>query len=491
MVCDSKTQIQKYYRLVKAYLSQLRLSRLKTVSKQKHKAMTIGYIAAIFSAFILSFVNHHDVNASITKSDTLNYMMLEHALNDDGIASVYPADSIENVKSLFDMVNKKFSRHIEKDIEVQRGDSLISIFTRIGFNSDDANDLYAIVRPYYKPSMLKAGQKATVAMLIDSENARFISMESFILPQSTTERLIIEKDENGKYTARKETDELVDEINSVTGTVNGALSISMRNAGVSGKIIANFSNIFSKVVNFRKDIHKGDTFKLIYEQQINPQGEVVRTGNILYAALKMKNNKIERYRFKDNNGNVDYYNEKGLAMQRSLLRKPLAFQAARISSPFGKRYHPILRQHRFHWGVDYAAPRGTPIYAAGEGIVESAKYNGGYGNYIKIRHNSEYSTAYGHISSFAKGIRSGVRVKQGQVIAYVGSTGRSTGNHLHFEIVQNGRRINPLTAKAAAGADLTGRNLQNFKNQIAHLKKTYKTFFASDKPTSNNKVAKN
>lgn len=491
MVCDNRTQIQRYYRLVKAYLSQLRFSQLKKVSQQKHKAMTIGYVSAIFLAFLLSLINHNSVNASITKSDTINYMMLEHALNDDGVASVYPSDSIENVKSLFDMVNKKFSRHVEKEIEVKRGDSLISVFTRIGFTTEEANNLYAVVKPYYKPALLKAGQKATVALLIDSEDAHFISMESFVLPESATSRLIIEKDENGLYTARKETDELVDEVNSVTGTINGALSVSMRNAGVSGKIIANFSNIFSQVVNFRKDIHKGDTFKLIYEQQINPQGQVVHTGNILYAALKMKNNKIERYRFKDNNGNVDYYNEKGLAMQRALMRKPLAFQGARISSPFGKRYHPILHQYRVHWGVDYAAPRGTPIYAAGEGIVQAARYNGSYGNYVKIRHNSEYSTAYGHINSFAKGIRPGVRVKQGQVIAYVGSTGRSTGNHLHFEILQNGRRINPLTAKAAAGADLTGRNLQNFKNQVAHLKKNYRVFFASDKPTSNNKVAKN
>ena len=134
-------------------------------------------------------------------------------------------------------------------------------------------------------------------------------------------------------------------------------------------------------------------------------------------------------------------------------RKPLAFQGDRISSPFGRRYHPILRQYKTHWGVDYAAPKGTPIYAAGEGIVEMAKYYGSYGNYVKIRHNSEYSTAYGHIISFARGIRSGVGVKEWQVIAYVGSTGRSTGNQLHYEIIQNGRRINPLTAKAAAGAE--------------------------------------
>ena len=180
-------------------------------------------------------------------------------------------------------------------------------------------------------------------------------------------------------------------------------------------------------------------------------------------------------------------NEKGLAMKRTLHRKPLAFQNARISSPFGKRRHPILKRIIIHWGVDYAAPKGTAIYAGGDGVVQVAKYNGGYGNYIKIRHNSEYSTAYGHMQRFAKGIRPGVRVKQGQVIGYVGSTGRSTGPHLHYEIVQNGRRVNPLKIKAAAGENLKGNNLKKFKTQVAEIKKAYNTMFAQN---SSAKVAK-
>ena len=490
MVCDSKTQILRYYRLLKAYLSQLQISRLKVTMKKKYKVMTIGYISFIFLAFVLSLINHHDVRASLTKYDTMHYMMLEHALYDGDSSSVYPEDSIENVKSIFDMVNKKFSQNVDKEFIVERGDTLISIFMRIGLDKDEANNLYSVAKPYYKASALKAGQKIYTSLLIDTEDSHLISMESFILPESSTSRLIIEKNDEGQYTARKETDELVDEIKSVSGTINGALSVSMKNNGVAGKIVANFSNILSRYVNFRKDIHKGDKFKLIYEQQINPQGQVVRTGDILYAALLLGRNKIELYRFKDGNGNVDYYNAKGLAMQRTLLRKPLAFQSARISSSFGRRYHPILRKYKTHWGVDYAAPKGTPIYAAGEGIVEVAKYYGSYGNYVKIRHNSTYSTAYGHINSFARGIRSGVKVKQGQIIAYVGSTGRSTGPHLHYEIIQSGRRINPVTAKAAAGGDLTGRNLQNFKNQIAKLQKTYKNFFADNGKSDKNKLAK-
>lgn len=148
----------------------------------------------------------------------------------------------------------------------------------------------------------------------------------------------------------------------------------------------------------------------------------------------------------------------------------MSFKQARISSPFGRRFHPILRSYRVHWGVDYAAPKGTLVYAAGDGVIQMAKYNGGYGNFIKIRHNSEYSTAYGHMWKFAKGMHPGVRVKQGQVIGYVGSTGRSTGPHLHYEVLQNGKRVNPLKIKAAAGETSAGRNWPASRKMWLHLR---------------------
>ena len=169
-------------------------------------------------------------------------------------------------------------------------------------------------------------------------------------------------------------------------------------------------------------------------------------------------------------------------MKKTLSRKPMSFQNARISSPFGKRRHPILRDIRIHWGVDYAAPAGSLVYAGGDGVIQVAKYNGGYGNYIKIRHNSEYSTAYGHMKAFAKGIRPGVRVKQGQVIGYVGSTGRSTGPHLHYEVIRNGRRVNPTTIKAAAGENLKGSSLKEFKTVVAGIKDSYQKMFAQEQP---------
>ena len=157
-------------------------------------------------------------------------------------------------------------------------------------------------------------------------------------------------------------------------------------------------------------------------------------------------------------------------MKKNLDRKPMEFKKARISSRFGRRYHPILKRYRGHDGVDYAAPAGTKIYASGDGVVAMAKWNGGYGKYIKIRHNAEYSTGYAHMRAFAKGIRPGVRVKQGQVIGYVGNTGLSTGPHLHFEVMRNGRKVNPLTVKAATGENLKGAKLAAFKKVVAKVK---------------------
>ena len=200
-----------------------------------------------------------------------------------------------------------------------------------------------------------------------------------------------------------------------------------------------------------------------------PVGKVVKNGDILYAELNLGRDKIALYRYEDLNGGVDYYNSKGIVLKRALDRKPMEFRSARISSRFGWRRHPILKRRILHSGVDYAAPKGTRIYASADGVVKRAQWAGGYGRYVVIRHNSEFSTGYAHMNGFAKGIRPGVRVKQGQVIGYVGSTGRSTGPHLHFEVIKNGKKVDPLKVKAATGTNLAGKDLQRFKAEVAKI----------------------
>ena len=476
---------QKLAGLLKIDIKRLRYIKLAVKRRDNHKVIALGYAAAITVAFILSLTNNNDVNASITPTDTINYIMLENALDrsmeDSAEPTLYPEKSLDNIKSLYNMVNVK-EKNVEKELTVSKGDTFISLISSLGLDYNQAHALYSKFKKIYDPASLRIGQKIIVSLTEDIQTHEMLSLDSIVIEPKSGQRYILERNDQNEYIAKAEKDELLEEINNASGTIQGSLSVSMRKQGVPGKIVAKFSNIFGQSVDFRRDVHSGDKFEVIYENHITPSGEVIKTGNILYAGLVLRKTRIELYRFADKNGNVDYYNEKGLAMKRTLHRKPLAFQRARISSPFGKRRHPILKRTIVHWGVDYAAPSGTAIYAGGDGVVQVAKYNGGYGNYIKIRHNSEYSTAYGHMKSFAKGIRPGVRVKQGQVIGYVGSTGRSTGPHLHYEVVQNGRRVNPLKIKAAAGENLAGNNLTKFKQQVAELKQTYKTMFAQNEP---------
>ncbi len=431
------------------------------------------------AAFVLSLAHNNRVEASIDNRDYFSYLMIEDSVsqNIDDTQNI-SEESASGIKAMFEMVDKLVKqRNVEKEVALQSGDTLISLLTRLGASREVANDIYYSLKEHYDPRDLKAGQKLKVNLAIDSQTEKLANINYLMIEPNAGERIITAL-KNGAFETYVEKDEFIDEINSISGEIDGNLSNVMNRKGVPMRVISNFINIFSYSVDFKRDLQKGDSFEIVYESQVTPDGTLVKSGNILYAGLVLRNQKIALYRFKDAKGNVDYYSAKGQALKKTLDCKPLAARNARISSPFGKRYHPILRKHKIHWGVDYAAPSGTPIYAGGDGVVQVAKYNGSYGYYIKIRHNSEFSTAYGHMSRFAKGIRPGVRVTQGQVIAYVGSTGRSTGPHLHYEVIQNGRRVNPRTIKAATGENLSGNNLAKFKKLVAKIDNDFGKAFA-------------
>ena len=355
-------------------------------------------------------------------------------------------------------------------IEIKKGDTLIKVLTDIGLEYQEADRLFNSIKKVFNPRDLRVGQVLDVETHTSDDGV--LQVKSLRSTIRTGEYLEVDLSEDSSYSSKVIKDELTEEMRLVEGTINGSLSSSMNSNGIPSRIVANFINIFSYSVDFRREVKKGDGYEVIYENYLTPDGQFVKSGNIVYAALKLGKKKFELYRFKNSAGNVDYYNEKGLAMKKTLSRRPMAYQSSRISSHFGRRRHPIYKDVRVHWGVDYPAPTGSAIYAAGDGVIEAAQYRSGYGKYIRIRHNSEYSTAYGHMSGYAKGIRSGVRVKQGQLIGYVGSTGRSTGPHLHYEIIRNGQRVNPLTVKATASENLSGKNLTNFKTAVAKVKDT-------------------
>ncbi|MGY9016440.1 MAG: peptidoglycan DD-metalloendopeptidase family protein, partial [Rhodospirillales bacterium] len=232
-------------------------------------------------------------------------------------------------------------------------------------------------------------------------------------------------------------------------------------AGLSASVLVDLIRVYSWDVDFQRGIHPGDGFEVMFEQLYEADSGTKVNGDIVYAALTLQGVRHPIYRHKAVKNGAEYFDEQGKSAKKALMRTPI--NGARLSSGFGRRKHPILGYTRMHRGLDFAAPRGTPIYAAGNGILEVAGRKGAYGNYIRIRHNGTYKTAYGHMKSLARGMRKGKRVRQGQVIGYVGTTGRSTGPHLHYEILQGGRQVNPRRLKMPSGRQLKSSELLRFK----------------------------
>ena len=231
--------------------------------------------------------------------------------------------------------------------------------------------------------------------------------------------------------------------------------------------MAQFANTYEYSVDFQRDIQPGDEFELFFEVARDHKGEIIKAGDLLYTSFSPRGKKTDYYLYKDSKDRENFYDAKGKTAKRKLRATPI--NGARLSSSFGRRKHPILGYRKMHTGVDFAAPRGTPILAAGSGTVERANRYGGYGNYIRIRHTDGYKTAYAHLKGFARGVKKGKYVKQDQVIGYVGTTGRSTGPHLHYEVIHHGKKINPRRLSQLSGKPLKKSEMPSFKTRRAEI----------------------
>jgi len=244
----------------------------------------------------------------------------------------------------------------------------------------------------------------------------------------------------------------------------GRISTSLYDSAIAAKlpmdVLMKLIQVFSFDVDFQREVQPGDAFAVFYDAYHDEMGEPVRTGQIAWVSMTLSGKTLEYALYKPNSGFADYYDRRGQSVKKTLMRTPI--NGARLSSGFGKRRHPVLGYTKVHRGVDFAAPRGVPIMAAGDGVIESIGRNGAYGKYVRIRHNSTYKTAYAHMSSFRRGLKRGVRVSQGSTIGYVGSTGRSTGPHLHYEVLKNGRQLNPMSVRLPAGDKLQGEARKAF-----------------------------
>ena len=243
--------------------------------------------------------------------------------------------------------------------------------------------------------------------------------------------------------------------------ITNSLYNSAVSLGIKPNIIIEFARLYGFQVDFQRDVWKDDSFQIIYEEFVNENDKVVDTGDIIFANLNLQNTDLQLYKYEYEKNKIDYFDETGKSIKKTLMKTPI--NGARLSSSYGKRKHPILGYTKMHTGTDFAAPKGTPIMASGDGKVTKAGWCGGGGNCVKIKHNSTYQTVYAHMSKFGRGIKRGVRVKQGQIIGYVGSTGMSTGPHLHYEVIENGKKVNSQKLKLPSGKVLRGNDRKKFE----------------------------
>jgi len=356
-----------------------------------------------------------------------------------------------------------------------RGDTLSGMLIKAGISAEDSDAAIIALRRHFNPGRLRQGQRVTINFQADgpslansgsSTSGTFTGLSLLPNPDS---RLIVARDAAGSFQATMKKRDLTRALARASNTITYSLSQAGSNVRVPNSVLAEVIRLYSWDVDFQRDIRKGDGFEVLYESFYDGDGELAHNGDVVYASLTLSGKRHAVYRYTAKNGETDYFDETGQSARKALMRTPI--DGARLSSGFGKRKHPVLGYTKMHKGLDFAAPRGTPIYAAGDGTIEYAGRNGGYGNYVRIRHNAEYSTAYAHMKKI--NTKKGRRVKQGQVIGYVGTTGRSTGPHLHYEILVNKRQVNPLRVKMPSGRKLKGDDLARFRTARTNIDLQY------------------
>ena len=364
----------------------------------------------------------------------------------------------------------------KKIIKVVAGDSLQKILLKEKISKEEVNKIYQKIKGIIDLKKIRQGQTITIVFRT-KQNKPSISRITFQVDELST-AYIYYRNKTDDYEVRLNQKNL-EKVNFLAkGVIVNSLFASAQKIDVDAEVIVEFARIFGFEIDFQRDIRKNDEFQIFYERFEDDEGENFKNGNILFAYLKNSGREIKLYRYKDSKNNIGYFTPDGKSIEKALMKTPI--NGARLSSGYGIRKHPILGYNKLHQGTDFAARRGTPVMASGSGTVERASWFGAYGKYVRIRHNSTYKTAYAHLSKFGRNIKAGRKVRQGQIIGYVGSTGRSTGPHLHYEVLVNNKRTNSQRLKLPSGKKLSKNEMENFNlekqriNQLAEISKTNK-----------------
>tara|TARA_B100001057_G_scaffold454210_1_gene499805 strand:- start:380 stop:1681 length:1302 start_codon:yes stop_codon:yes gene_type:complete len=416
----------------------MKFIQLKIVSffKKKIEIVLLAFLV-IISIFIIQLYNLN------TKKIQKDYLEI--------IRNSYFKKSINyffsNLKPKFENIEHK----------IKPGDTLFNILNSLSVNKSDTQK---IVNQFNEGNTKKIVQNQIIKITLENRE-NFKEVLSVLIPISVSRKLEIYKNsENNTFAKREIVTNLKKKIVLKESIINSSLYKSATKKEISPNVIIEFARLYGFQIDFQRDIRKNDSFQIVYETFVDENGNIFENGNILYANLVLRGQNNQLYYFSKKNHN-GHYDENGKSVKKALMKTPI--NGSRLSSPFGMRKHPILGYNKMHRGTDFAAPEGTPIMASGDGVIMKAGWCGGGGNCVKIKHNKTYQTIYAHMKNFSNIAIPGNRVKQGQIIGYVGSTGLSTGPHLHYEVIENGKKINSQLLKLPPGKSLDGINRKQFE----------------------------
>jgi murein DD-endopeptidase MepM/ murein hydrolase activator NlpD len=365
-------------------------------------------------------------------------------------------DNVYLKKTLNEIINNLEPRYKKYNHKIKSGETFDKILKDYSINKKEIIEIKESLLKKVNINKLNTNQK--IQIVLDQTNNK---IKEFIFQISNTEKIYLSRDNEGtKFNQKILTVKLDKKVIFKENTILQSLYKAATDQNIPPNTIIEFARIYGFQVDFQRDIRKEDKFQIMYEVFVDKNKKVIETGEIIFANLKLSGQDNSLYYF-DKDDVIGHYDKNGKSVQKALMKTPI--NGARLSSSFGLRKHPIDGFTKMHRGTDFAAPKGTPIMASGNGIIKKVGWCGGGGNCIKIRHNSTYETVYAHMSKFARGMKTGVRVKQGQTIGFVGSTGKSTGPHLHYEVIVNGKKVNSQKLKLPSGKILKGKNRQLFE----------------------------
>ena len=385
---------------------------------------------------------------------TSSFLAQKNQENADSLKMISRTNDFTNFSNF--LISKISSPYKEINYVIEKNDSIEKILKKFSVKNADVKDISVKLK---KQKLANIYSGRNLSLIIKKLENGSNTVVNLVFPISNTRSVEVRKSQD-EFIIKENILKLYKREVVIKNQITNNLYTSAIEAGIEPNIIVEFARIFGFEVDFQRDIRKGNWFEIYYEKFLDDNDKVRDTGKIIYASMFVNGDELNLYNF-NYKGDEEYYDIKGKSITKSLMKTPI--NGARLSSSFGMRKHPILGYNKMHRGTDFAAPSGTPIMASGSGTVTRARWCGGGGNCVKIKHNSTYETIYAHMKSFAKGVKEGRKVKQGQIIGYVGSTGMSTGPHLHYEVIVNGKKVNSQKLKLPSGKILKGDSRKEFE----------------------------